>query len=38
MLDDDTVLGDVVEGDILVCDSADGSSSTGDRLDSDTVV
>lgn len=38
LLDDNTVLGDVLEGDVLVDDIGDGTSSTGDSLDADTVV
>lgn len=38
MLDDDTVFGDVGEGDVFVSDPLDSSCSTGNCLDSDTVV
>ena len=38
LLDDDAVLGDVGEGDVLVGDVRDGTSSARDGLDADTVV
>ena len=38
LLDDDTVLGDVGEGDVLVGNVGDGASGAGDGLDADTVV
>ena len=38
LLDDNTLLLDVLEGDVLVGHAADGASSTGDGLDTDTVV
>lgn len=38
LLDDNTVLGNVGEGDVLVGNAGDGSSSTGDGLDADTVL
>ena len=38
LLDDDTVLGDVGEGDVLVGDVGDGASGAGDGLNTDTVV
>ena len=38
LLDDDTVLGDVGECNVLVYDVGDGTSSTRDGLDADTIV
>ena len=38
LLDDDTVLSDVGEGDVLVGDVGDGASGARDGLDADTVV
>jgi hypothetical protein len=38
LLDDDTILGDVLESDVLVGNARDGTSGARDGLDADTVV
>jgi hypothetical protein len=38
LLDDNSVLGDVLEGDVLVADTRDGTGGARDGLDADTVV
>ncbi len=37
LLYDDPVLGDAIEGDVLVCDAGDGASGLVDGLDADAV-
>jgi hypothetical protein len=38
LLDDNTIFGDVLEGDVLVCYAGDGTSCARDSFDADTVV